>query len=115
MEHSQVFRSIHYLITVRNAPPADRKTLLQNITRDQLLAIGEVAKQITNGHINPLRRDVQLFERRRLMLRTLASQRVSEERKKRLVRRYHSLVPSMLKSVYLIQTIVDEVITTIEA
>ena len=95
--------------------PADRKTLLQNITRDQLLAIGEVAKRITNGHINPLRRDVQLFERRRLMLRTLASQRVSEERKKRLVRRYQSLVPSMLKSVYLIQTIVDEVITTIEA
>ena len=91
------------------------KTILQNITSDQLLAIGEVAKRITNGHINPLRRDVQLFERRRLLLKTLASPRVSNDRKKRLVQRYHSLVPSVLKSVYLIQTIVDEVITTIEA
>ena len=95
--------------------PADRKTMLQNITQDQLLAIGEVAKRINNGHINPLRRDAQLFERRRLMLRTLASTRVSIDRKKQLVQRYHFLVPSVLKSVYLIQTIVDEVITTIEA
>ena len=91
------------------------KNDVQNITSGQLLAIGGVAKRITNGHINPLRRDVQLFERRRLVLRTLASPRVSIDRKKRLVQRYHSLVPSVLKSVYLIQTIEDEVITTIEA
>lgn len=110
MEHSQVYQSIHYLAAVRTASPADRKTLLQNITRDQLLAIGEVAKRLINGYINPLRRDAQLFERRRLMLRTLASPRVSVERKKRLVNRHHSMVPSILKVVYLIQTIVDEVI-----
>lgn len=110
MEHSQVYQSIRYLAAVRNATTTDRNTLLQNITRDQLLAIGEVAKRLINGHINPLRRNAQLFERRRLMLRTLASPRVSVERKKRLVNRCHSVVPSMLKVVYLIQTIVDEVI-----
>ena len=110
MEHSQVYQSIHYLAAVRNAAPTDRKMLLQNITRDQLLAIGEVAKRSFNGHINPLRRDAQLFERRRLIPRTLASPRVTVERKKRLVNRRHSVVPSMLKVVYLIQTIVDEVI-----
>ena len=109
MEQTQIYRAIHYLISVRNATAADHKTLLQNITRDQLLAIGEVAKRLTNGHINPLRRGMQLFSRRRLMLRSLASPRVSVERKKRLVDRYHSVVPSMLKIIYLIQTIVNEV------
>ena len=115
MEHSQVYWSIHYLIEVNNATPTDRKRLLQNITTDQVLAMREVAKRLTNGHINPLRRDTRLFQSRRLMLRTLASPRVSVERKKRLIRRYHSVIPSMLKSVYLIQTIVDEVITVTEA
>ena len=115
MEHSQVYRSIHYLIEVRNATPTDRKRLLQNITTDQVLAMREVAKRLTNGRINPLRRDARLFQSRRLMLRTLASPRVSVERKKLLIRRYHSVIPSMLKKVYLIQTIVDEVITATEA
>ena len=114
MEHSHVYQSIHYLAAVRNATPTDRKTLVQNITRDQLLAIEEVAKRLINGHINPPRRDAQLFERRRLMLRTLASPRASVERKKRLVNRRHSVVPSMLKVVYLIQIIVDEVIKSRE-
>ena len=115
MEHSQVYQSIHYLMEVRNATPTDRKRLLKNITSDQVLAMREVAKRLTNGHINPLRRDARLFQSRRLMLRTLASPRVSVERKKRLIRRYHSVIPSMLKSVYLIQTILDEVITATEA
>ena len=100
---------------MRNATPTDRKRLLQNINTDQVLAIREVAKRLTNGHINHIRRDARLFQSRRLMLRTLASQRVSVERKKRLIGRYHSVIPSMLKSVYLIQSIVDEVITATEA
>ena len=56
MEHSQVYQSIHYLMEVRNATPTDRKRLLQNITTGQVLAMREVAKRLTNGHINPLRR-----------------------------------------------------------
>ena len=115
MEHLQVYQSIHHLIEVNNAAQTDRKRLLQNITTDQVLAMREVAKRLTNGHIYPLRRDAHLFQGRRLMLRTLASPRVSVERKKRLIRRYHSVIPSMLKSVYLIQPIVDEVTTATEA
>ena len=57
MEHSQVYPSIHYLIEVNNATPTDRKRLLQNITTDQVLAMRKVAKRLTNGHINPLRRE----------------------------------------------------------
>ena len=115
MEHSQVYWSIHYLIAVKNATPTDRKRLLQNITTDQVLAMRQLAKRSTSGHINPLRRDARLFHFRRSMLRKLASSRVKVERKERLIRLYHSVIPSMLKSVYWIQTIVDVVITAIEA
>ena len=92
VEHSQVYQSIQYLAAVRNATQSTHETLLQNIKRDQLLAIGEVAKRLSNGHINPLRRDAQRSEGRRLMLRTLTFLRVSVERKKRLVNRHHSVV-----------------------
>lgn len=114
MEHSKVFRSIRYLATLRDALPVDRRTLLRNITRLQMSSIREVAKRLTNGTINPLRRDARLFERRRLALRTLGSNRVSFQRKKALVNRHSSFIPSMLRSVYLIQTIVDEIRTTAE-
>ena len=65
-----MYQSIHYLAAVRNAASTDRKTLLQNLMGDQLLATGEVAKRLINGHIYALRRDAHLFERRQLMLRT---------------------------------------------
>lgn len=115
MEHSKVYQSIHYLTALREATPTDRKTMLRNVTRLQLSSIREVAKRLTNGTINPLRRDARLFERKRLMLRTLASHSVSFQRRKALVNRYHSVLPSMLKSVYLIQTILDEIQTATEA
>lgn len=109
MDHSKVYQSIHYLTALREASPTDRKTMLQNVTRLQLSSIREVAKRLTNGTINPLRRDALLFERRRLILRTLASSRVSFQRSKTLVNRHSSILPSMLRTVYLIQTILDEV------
>lgn len=115
MEHSAVYQSLPYLQAVRNSTPHDRKTLLQNISRQQMRAISEVAKRLNNGTINPFRRDADLFERRRLMLRTLASARVGFERKKILVNRHHSTLPLMFRSIYLIQTIADEIQTTVEA
>lgn len=115
MEHSKVYQSLHYLTMLREATPSGRKTMLQNVTRLQLSSIREVAKRLTNGTINPLRRDAQLFERRRLMLRTLASHSVNFQRRKTLVNRHSSVLPSMLKSVYLIQTILDEIQTATEA
>ena len=114
MEHLKVYQSIDYLEAVRDATPAVRQTMLQSITRQQLSSFRKIAQRLINGPINPLRRDSQLFERRRLMLRTLASPRISFERKKTLINRHHSVVPSMLKSVYLKVTIVDEVTTARE-
>ena len=115
MEHSKVFRSIHYLTALGDATPTDRKTMLQNATRLQMSAIREVAKRIINGTINPLRRDARLFDRKILMLRTLASHTVSFQRRKALVNRHSSYLPSMLRSVYLIQSILDEIQTATEA
>lgn len=66
MDHSKVYQSIHYLTALREATLTDRKTMLQNVTRLQLSSIREVAKRLTNGTINPLRREALLFERRKL-------------------------------------------------
>lgn len=111
MERSEVYPSIHYMTTLRDASDTDRKRMLQNVNVRQLTAIGQVAKRLINGTINPLRRDVRVLERRRMMLKAMASARVSADRKKSLVKRYHSVIPVMLNSVYLIQTVLDEVKT----
>ena len=81
---------------------------------NQMKALAEVAKRVINGTISPMRRDLQTFEQKRLLLRSLASSRVSFDRKKALLRRHHSLVPILLRTVYLIQTILDEVRTARE-
>ena len=44
------------------------------------------------------------------MLETLSSHRISFEWKKRLLNRHHSLIPVMLKTIYLIKTIVHNIV-----
>jgi hypothetical protein len=73
-----------------------------NMTGSQMNAIAQVAARLVNGTINPLKRDVQLLERRRHLLRSLASENVSLTRKKSLLRRHHSLVPILLRPQYLL-------------
>ena len=63
MEQSQVYPLIKYLVTMRAATPEDRKTMLRNITRHQLLAIEHVSTGLVNGWINPLRKDAELLKR----------------------------------------------------
>ena len=111
MEHSTVYLQIAYLLHLQETETTVRKNLLQNLTNRQLKAIIEVAKRILNGVINPMRRDVQVFERRRLLLRTLCSNNVSSSRKKTLLRRFHSFIPILLRPVYLIPTILDQLKT----
>ena len=106
MEQSQVYPLIKYLVTMRAATPEDRKTMLRNITRHQLLAIEHLSTGLVNGWINPLRKDAELLKRNK-KLRALSAPRISFQRKKQLVYRHHSVIPTLLKSVYLIQTIVS--------
>ena len=111
MEHSKVYRRIHFLLHLQEAPASERKTMLMNITTNQIQAINIVAGRVVSGVVSPLRRDAQLFRRRRTLLRTLASDDVSVTRKKALLRRYHSTVPVILRTPYLIQVILDEIRT----
>lgn len=109
MNHSRVYQNLNFLLHLKEAAVSARKNLLSNMISGQVEAIAEVATRVVNGVINPLRRDVQLFERKRLLLRTLASNRVSSSRKKALLRRHHSIVPVLLRIRYVISTILDEV------
>ena len=111
MEYSTVYLHFSYLLHLQETDTAERKNLLQNLSNRRLKAIIEVAKRILNGIINPMRRDVQNFERRRLLLRTLCSNSVSSSRKKTLLQRFHSFIPILLRPVYLIPTILDELRT----
>ena len=114
MEHSRVYLHIRFLVNLREAPVSERKVMLGNITTHQLRSIIEIATRILNGVVSPLRRDAQTFRHRRMFLRTLTSRTVSFTRKKALLKRRFSLVPIMLRTIYLIPVIVDEIQTARE-
>ena len=115
MEHSRVYGRLQFLLYLKDASVEDRKMALMNITRRQLEAIKEVVSRVLQGIVFPMRRDVQTFRRKRTVLRALVSQRVAFSRKKALLRRHHSLLPRLLRPLYLIQTIVHEARTSREA
>ena len=108
MDYSRVYTRIHFLLCLKDASIADRRTMLTNLTRTQLEPILEIIIRVVNGVVSPMRRDVPLFERKRRLFRTLTSTRVSFARKKALLKRNHSLIPRLLRVPYLIQTILDE-------
>ena len=110
MERSQVYPLINYLVILRETTLTGRKTMLCNITRRQLRAISVVATSLLSGRINPLKRDSTFLKRSKGILETLSSRRISFERKKRLLNRHHSLIPVMLKMIYLIKTIVGDIV-----
>ena len=110
MERSQVYPLINYLVILRETTLTGRKTMLCNITRRQLRAISVVATSLLSGRINPLKRDSTFLKRSKGILETLSSRRISFERKKRLLNRHHSLIPVMLKTIYLIKTIVGDMV-----
>ena len=114
MNHSKVYRQLNFLLQLKDAAVSTRKTLIVNMTPSQMKAIAQVTKRLINGTINPARRDVQLFERKRLLLRSLASEMVSIRRKKSSLKRHHSIVPVVLRPPYLFDTIIDEIRTSIE-
>ena len=69
-----------------------------------------MATRLCNGRINPLRRDAPLLEKSKAMLRSLSCTRIGFERNISLLKRHVSKIPVILKTVYLIKTIVDEMV-----
>lgn len=108
MEHSKVYRCIRYFLALKDASPTLRSQMISNMTRIQMEAFMEVVSRFLNGILSPLRRDATLIRRKRTVLRTLISPRVSLVRKKALLRRHHSFLPRLLRTIYLIQVILDE-------
>ena len=106
MDRSGVYVHFNFLTALRQANR--RSQLLRNMTSSQTKALCAIARRIADGTINPLRRDVQSFARKRLVLRSLASDRVSTARKKTILRRHESLVATMVREIYLIRAIMDE-------
>ena len=115
METHTVYVNIGFLLCLKDASVSERKTMLINITPGRINALSAVALRFVNGTIRTLRRDVQLLERKRELLRTIASDRVCSSRKKALLRRHNSLLPILLRPQYLIQVVRDEVIGSREA
>ena len=114
MNRSKVYLRIHYLLYLKDAPASDRKTMLINIIPSQVELFSVIAKRMINGVVSLTRRDAPLIQRKRRLLRTLSSSSVSFTRKKALLRRYHSLIPVLLRTPYLIQVILDEIRTVEE-
>ena len=85
------------------------------MTSAQTEAVCEVAKRVVDGTINPLRRDIRVFGRKRLALSTLASDRVTLTRKKETLRRHRRLLPVLLRERYVIRTIIEEIRTALTA
>ena len=112
MELSQVYPEINYLVTLRETTCTGRKTMLCNFTRRQLREISVVATSLLSGRINLLRKDSTFLKRSKGILETCSSHRISFERKKRLLNRHHLLIPVMLKTIYLIKTIVGNIVRT---
>ena len=73
MDLSSVFNRIHYLVALKNASRDDRITMIQTITPGQLACIGEISRRT----FPLLTRDLNYFDDRSLVLRTLFSVRVS--------------------------------------
>ena len=107
MNLSSVYNRMHYLVTLRNAHRVDRITMLRNITAGQLVCIGEIAHKIYNQTV--LTRDLNDFEDRSLVLRSLFSDCVSFGRKVTTLIHYHTMIPSLLRKYYRQATIQDQI------
>lgn len=108
MAHSIIFRHAHFLLALGDASASNRRTILTNLTQNQLNAIVTVLDGIVHGVVSPLRRDALLFQRKRRLFRTLTSNHVSPRRKKTLLQTHHTLIPRLLRALYLIQVAFHE-------
>ena len=105
MDLSNVFNRIHFLVALKNAQRDGRITMLQNITRGQLACKGEIAHTIVSQIFPFLTRDLNYFDDRSLVSRTLFSERVSFRRKVVTLLHYQRVIHRILRTYYLQATI----------
>ena len=109
MERSRVFRVLNFLFTLRNAGPGARRRLIRHITAEQIDAISDIMKRLTDRSIIIYQPDAHVFEDHRLTMRTIASSHVNRRRKREALLRHHSLLIRVLRSQYIYQTIAAQI------
>ena len=107
-----MYQHFNFLTSLREL--SGRQRLLVNMTSAQTKAIVEIAKRIVHGSIQIVRRDIQTFRNNRISLRSLASPTVCWTRKKYVLKKNASLVAVLVREVYVMQTIGDEIIRGME-
>ncbi len=103
-----VYPKINFLDVLKTADRDKRLSMLRNISPSQISAIARVAKCVASGKINP-QKNVRVLRRNRHVIRSVPSDSDNFIRKKSLIKRHHSIVPVLLRTIYVIQTILDEI------
>lgn len=103
-----MFRELNYFLSMSNAEARVRRHLVQQVTASQMDAITEIMRRLAERTINIYQRDIPFLEDDRLVIRTIASNRVSRRRKKNVLLRHHSLLARVLRPHYIYQTIAAE-------
>lgn len=98
---SLVHLRYHFLQELASTDVRNRKTMIRYINAGQMEAIAVIANYIKDARIPILERDDEYFRRKRRILRVLASETIPLQRKKRVLLRYHTLVPRILRPMYL--------------
>lgn len=109
MATSVVYSNINFLEELKTTNIDKRTRMLCNITRRQLLAITLVARSVLRGNVNPLKRDIRVLKIKRGLLRSLSADNVSFVRKKGLINRNRHFVKVLLRTVYVVRGILDEI------
>ena len=102
---SHTFRNIGVLTTLGEASKPVRLQIIGDLTASELEGIAEVSRCIHKRSIGLRRKDRQAFRDRHLLLRLLASHRVQDERKRRLLVINHSILSRVLRRCYIRRTI----------
>ena len=109
MERSAIYLRIHYLLELGSAETTRlRLGLIGLMTPGQMDCLRILARQILEGHILLAPNDVEPFRLYRDLLRALTSRIILTERKKRLLRSRHTLIPRLVRPAYLRQAIRNE-------
>ena len=105
MAQSRVYRRYYFLQELGAASARMRKITIDNMIPEQMDAISVVARYIVESRIPIMDRDSDYFQQIRRVLRAIAGHTIPFRRKRRLLLRYHKILPRLLREFYLRHTL----------
>ena len=109
MAGSRVHGRYYFLKELGAASARMRKITIDNMIPQQMDAISVVARYIVESRIPIMDRDSDYFQQIRRLLRAIAGHTIPFRRKRRLLLRYHKILPRLLREFYLRHTIRVEI------